>query len=217
MSRTTPAQAWAELLRGNARFVTGQPAHPRQDIESLFDLQKGQAPSVALFGCSDARLAAEIIFDKGLGDLFVVRNAGQIISSSVIGSLEYAVGVLDVSLIVVLGHDKCGAVGGAIALLDPKNPGFPPHVAEMVGQITPAVRRVAGAQNLFGADGSVDVASIDTIEVGREHLRATISELLEASELISESIAAGNLALVGANYRLSEGMVVPDVVVGIIE
>jgi len=162
-------------------------------------------------------LAAEIIFDKGLGDLFVVRNAGQIISSSVIGSLEYAVGVLDVSLIVVLGHDKCGAVGGAIALLDPKNPGFPPHVAEMVSKITPAVRRVAGAQNLFGADGSVDVASIDTIEVGREHLRATLSELLEASELISEAIAAGNLAVVGANYRLSEGLVVPDVVVGIIE
>ena len=217
MSRITPAQAWAELRLGNERFTSGQPAHPRQDVERVSELKDSQAPSVALFGCSDSRLAAEIIFDKGLGDLFVVRNAGQIISSSVIGSLEYAVGVLDVSLIVVLGHDKCGAVGGAIALLDPKNPGFPPHVAEMVGQITPAVRRVAGAQNLFGADGSVDVASIDTIEVGREHLRATISELLEASELISESIAAGNLALVGANYRLSEGMVVPDVVVGIIE
>ena len=217
MSRITPAQAWAELRLGNERFTSGQPAHPRQDVERVSELKDSQAPSVALFGCSDSRLAAEIIFDKGLGDLFVVRNAGQIISSSVIGSLEYAVGVLDVSLIVVLGHDKCGAVGGAIALLDPKNPGFPPHVAEMVSKITPAVRRVAGAQNLFGADGSVDVASIDTIEVGREHLRATISELLEASELISEAIAAGNLAVVGANYRLSEGLVVPDVVVGIIE
>ena len=217
MSRITPAQAWAELRLGNERFTSGQPAHPRQDVERVSELKDSQAPSVALFGCSDSRLAAEIIFDKGLGDLFVVRNAGQIISSSVIGSLEYAVGVLDVSLIVVLGHDKCGAVGGAIALLDPKNPGFPPHVAEMVSKITPAVRRVAGAQNLFGADGSVDVASIDTIEVGREHLRATLSELLEASELISEAIAAGNLAVVGANYRLSEGLVVPDVVVGIIE
>jgi carbonic anhydrase len=127
------------------------------------------------------------------------------------------VGVLDVSLILVLGHDKCGAVGGAIALLDPENPGFPPHVTDMVSKITPAVRRVAGAQKLFGADGSVDFAAIDPMEVGREHLRDTIAELLEASELISESIANGNLAVVGANYRLSEGMVVPDVVVGVIE
>jgi carbonic anhydrase len=108
-------------------------------------------------------------------------------------------------------------VGGAIALLDPENPGFPPHVTELVSKITPAVRRVAGAQNLFGSDGSVDVAAIDEMEVGREHLRDTISELLEASELIAESIATGNLAVVGANYRLSEGMVVPDVVVGVIE
>jgi carbonic anhydrase len=216
VSRVTPAQAWAELLRGNERFTAGAPAHPRQDIERLSELKDAQAPSVALFGCSDSRLAAEIIFDKGLGDLFVVRNAGQIISDSVIGSLEYAVGVLNVSLILVLGHDKCGAVGGAIALLNSENPGFPHHVTEMVSKITPAVRRVAGAQKLFGADGSVDVDAIDAMEVGREHLRATISELLEASELISESIANGNLAVVGANYRLSEGMVVPDVVVGVI-
>jgi carbonic anhydrase len=217
VSRVTPAQAWAELLRGNERFTAGAPAHPRQDIERLSELKDAQAPSVALFGCSDSRLAAEIIFDKGLGDLFVVRNAGQIISDSVIGSLEYAVGVLDVSLVLVLGHDTCGAVGGAIALLDPENPGFPPHVTEMVNKITPAVRRVAGAQNLFGSDGSIDFAAIDPMEVGREHLRDTIAELLEASELISESIANGNLAVVGANYRLSEGMVVPDVVVGVIE
>jgi len=217
VSRVTPAQAWAELRLGNERFTSGQPAHPRQDIERLSQLKDSQAPSVALFGCSDSRLAAEIIFDKGLGDLFVVRNAGQIISHSVIGSLEYAVGVLDVSLIVVLGHDRCGAVGGAIALLNPENPGFPAHVTEMVSKITPAVRRVAGAQNLFGPDGTVDVAAIDATEVGREHLRDTISELLEASELISESIATGNLAVVGANYRLSEGLVVPDVVVGVIE
>ena len=217
MSRTTPAQAWAELRLGNERFVAGQPAHPRQDIERLSELLDAQFPSVALFGCSDARLAAEIIFDKGLGDLFVVRNAGQIISDSVIGSLEYAVSVVGISLIVVLGHDNCGAVKGSIALLDPENPGFPAHVTEMVSKITPAVRRVAGAQKLFGADGSVDFAALDTMEVAREHLRDTIAELLEASELISESIATGNLAVVGANYRLSEGRVVPDVVVGVIE
>ena len=217
MSRVTPTQAWAELLRGNERFTSGQPAHPHQDIERLSELKDAQDPSVALFGCSDSRLAAEIIFDTGLGDLFVVRNAGQIISDSVIGSLEYAVDVVGVSLIVVLAHDNCGAVGGAITLLNPESRVFPPRVTEMIRKISPAVRRVAGAQKLFGTDGTVDVAAIDATEVGREHLRDTISELLEASELIAESIATGNLAVVGANYRLSEGMVVPDVVVGVID
>lgn len=217
MTRKTPAQAWLELKIGNERFVAGKPAHPRQDIEYRDMLKDSQAPSVALLGCSDSRLAAEIIFDKGLGDLFVVRNAGQIISDSVIGSLEYAVSVLGVSLILVLGHDSCGAVQGAIDLLDPEKPGFPPHVTEMVDKISPAIRRVAGNQGLFAPDGSVDYQRLDAVEVEREHLRDTISELLEASELISDSIAAGNLAVVGANYRLAEGRVAPDVVVGVIE
>src|SRR5690606_19747038 len=87
----TPAAAWQEMVRGNERFVAGTPHHPRQDVERRTELIGTQNPSVALFGCSDSRLAAEIIFDKGLGDLFVVRNAGQIISDSVIGTLEYAV------------------------------------------------------------------------------------------------------------------------------
>jgi carbonic anhydrase len=103
--RRTPAQVWREMQRGNARFVAGNPQHPRQDVDRRAELAAHQAPHAALFGCSDSRLAAEIIFDKGLGDLFVVRNAGQVISDSVIGSLEYAVAVLSVPLIVVLGHD----------------------------------------------------------------------------------------------------------------
>jgi carbonic anhydrase len=125
--------------------------------------------------------------------------------------------VIGVSLIVVLGHDNCGAVGGAIQLLNPENRVLPPRVTEMIRKISPAVRRVAGIHKLFGTDGSVDVSALDSMEVAREHLRDTISELLDASELISEAIAAGNLAVVGANYRLSEGLVVPDVVVGVIE
>ena len=110
----TPAQVWKEMVRGNERFVAGEPHHPRQDVERREELAHAQAPHAALFGCSDSRLAAEIIFDKGLGDLFVVRNAGQVISDSVIGSLEYAVAVLEVPLILVLGHDECGAVAAAI-------------------------------------------------------------------------------------------------------
>ncbi|MET0303520.1 MAG: carbonic anhydrase, partial [Microbacteriaceae bacterium] len=102
------------MVRGNDRFVAGEPRHPRQDVERRTATAQLQTPHAALFGCSDSRLAAEIIFDKGLGDLFVVRNAGQVISDSVVGSLEYAVAVLNVPLILVLGHDECGAVKAAI-------------------------------------------------------------------------------------------------------
>jgi len=203
-SPRTPASAWREMVRGNARFVAGEPSHPRQDVERRESLGKGQAPHAALFGCSDSRLAAEIIFDKGLGDLFVVRNAGQVISDSVIGSLEYAVAVLQVPLIVVLGHDECGAVRAAIDSQQPDATPLPPHIATLISPIIPAVTRVAHEH-----DGYADAQ-----EVGREHLRDTVAELLESSELISDAVAAGTLAIVGANYRLVEGTAVPDVILG---
>ena len=198
----TPAKAWQEMVRGNERFVRGEPAHPRQDVERREELVGGQAPSAALFGCSDSRLSAEIIFDKGIGDLFVVRNAGQIISESVLGSLEYAVGVLHVPLIVVLGHDECGAVLAAIDSTKPDAAVLPPHIANLVAKIVPAVRRVA------------ERGILDSSEVGKEHLRDTIAELIESSELISDAIAAGTLAIVGANYRLLEGTAIADIHVG---
>jgi carbonic anhydrase len=195
----TPADVWREMVRGNERFVAGEPLHPRQNVERRSELATGQAPHAALFGCSDSRLAAEIIFDKGLGDLFVVRNAGQIISDSVVGSLEYAVAVLEVPLILVLGHDACGAVQAAIDQAQPDAPALPAHILSLIAPIAPAVERVP---------------THDPSEVGREHLRDTVAELLERSELISDAVAAGTLAVVGANYRLSEGRVVPDVIVG---
>jgi carbonic anhydrase len=197
------------MVRGNARFVAGEPSHPRQDVDRRTEVATVQRPDAALFGCSDSRLAAEIIFDKGIGDLFVVRNAGQIISSSVIGSLEYAVGVLQVPLIVVLGHDSCGAVRAAIDSRQPDAPQLSPHVAGLIAKILPAVERVAGPVDPSGA-----VVSVDGQDVGREHLRDTIRELIEGSELISDAIAAGTLGVVGANYRLLEGQVVPDITIG---
>ena len=209
MPDKAPAKAWAEMERGNERFVSGAPLHPRQDVERREELALAQRPDAALFGCSDSRLAAEIIFDKGIGDLFVVRNAGQIISESVIGSLEYAVAVLKVPLIVVLGHDECGAVRAAIDSQGADAPLLPPHIDHLVSKIVPAVRRVAGP-----VDGAIDLESVDAHEVGREHLRDTITELIEASELISDGIAAGTLAVVGANYRLLEGRAVPDIRIG---
>lgn len=205
----TPAQVWNEMARGNDRFVAGEPAHPRQDVERRTELANAQAPHAALFGCSDSRLAAEIIFDKGLGDLFVVRNAGQVISSSVVGSLEYAVSVLNVPLILVLGHDECGAVAAAIESQTEDAPALPPHIQELISKIVPAVRRVAGSDT-----GTVEVENINAYDVGRVHLRATILELMNASELISDAVAAGTLAVVGANYRLLEGRAVPDLVIG---
>jgi carbonic anhydrase len=206
----TPAKAWEEMARGNDRFVAGAPLHPRQDVERRATVALAQTPDAALFGCSDSRLAAEIIFDKGLGDLFVVRNAGQIISDSVIGSLEYAVSVLKVPLIVVLGHDECGAVLAAIDSQAEDAAPLPPHISHLISKIVPAVRQVAGADD----DDAVPLGTVDAHEVGRVHLRATIGELLQASELISDGIAAGTLAVVGANYRLLEGRAVPDILIG---
>jgi carbonic anhydrase len=207
--RHTPAEAWQQMLRGNERFVAGEPSHPRQDVERREALVTGQEPIAALFGCSDSRLAAEIIFDKGIGDLFVIRNAGQVISESVVGSIEYAVAVLHVPLVVVLGHDECGAVRAAIDSQAPGAAPLPPHIANLISRIVPAVQRVAGS-----TDVPLDPSTIDSHDVGREHLRDTIAELLEVSELITEAIAEGRLAIVGANYRLFEGRAVPDIVVG---
>ena len=206
--RPTPQQVWNEMRRGNARFVAGEPEHPRQDVEHRNELAGGQAPRAALFGCSDSRLAAEIIFDKGLGDLFVVRNAGQVISDSVIGSLEYAVAVLDVPLIVVLGHDECGAVKAAIDSISLDTPALPAHIWRQISAIVPAARRV------LRGDLEMTVETIEAEQVGREHLRDTVAELLNSSDLISGAVAAKRLAIIGANYRLGEGTVVPDIIVG---
>ena len=212
MTAPTPLKAWQEMQRGNARFVSGEPRHPRQDVERRTELANGQRPRAALFGCSDSRLSAEIIFDKGLGDLFVVRNAGQVISDSVVGSLEYAVAVLEVPLIVVLGHDACGAVNAAIESVAIDAPALPPHIWRQIAPIVPAVRRV---QRSSGLDAAA-TGGIDADLVGREHLRDTVADLLHSSELISDAVAAGRLAIVGANYRLAEGTAVPDIILGIV-
>jgi carbonic anhydrase len=196
------------MRRGNERFTAGTPQHPHQDAPRRAELADDQAPQVVLLGCSDSRLSSEIIFDKGLGDLFVVRNAGQIVSDSVIGSLEYAVAILGVPLVVVLGHDNCGAVHAAIESLGSDAATLPPHIASLIEPIIPAARRVK--------DSNPELAQLDPAEVGREHVRDTVSALVRGSEIVSAAIAAGTLAIVGANYRLREGSVVPHVVVGTI-
>ena len=210
-SDLTPAQAWRRMQAGNERFISGEQRHPRQDAERRSQLAASQSPEAALFGCADSRIAAEIIFDKGLGDLFVVRNAGQVISSSVIGSLEYAVEIVGVPLIVVLSHDNCGAVAAALEQDHPEATSLPAHIAEITRAIAPAVTRVRLAQGL--APGKLT----DIEAVGMEHLRDTVSVLLASSELISDAVAVGKLAIVGANYTLAEGRVTPSVVIGALD
>ena len=130
--------AWKALKEGNERFVAGKPEHPSQSIEYRAALAEGQKPTAVLFGCADSRVAAEIIFDQGLGDMFVVRTAGHVIDSAVLGSIEFAVTVLNVPLIVVLGHDSCGAVKATMSALDD---GVVPggYVRDVVERVTPSI------------------------------------------------------------------------------
>lgn len=207
--RDTPSAVWQDMQEGNARFVAGEPRHPRQDVERRHELAAAQTPRAALFGCADSRLAAEIIFDQGLGDLFVVRNAGQVASDSAVASLEYAVAALDVSLIIVLAHDACGAVRAAIDSTALDSPELPPHIWRLIAKIVPAARTV-----LRESDG-IDPRELDAEDVGIAHLGNTIDDILESSRLIADAVAEGRVGIVGANYRLSEGTAVPHVSVGL--
>lgn len=207
----TPREAWQLMRDGNLRFVSGTPAHPNQDGAHRDTLADAQTPYAALFGCSDSRLGAEIIFDVGLGDLFVVRNAGQTISQSVVGSLEYSVASLGVHLILVLAHDSCGAVKAAVDSRRENATPLPPNIKALTDTIQPAINRV------MISHGTTNISDINVDEVGEEHLRDTIGELLGTSELIAEAVASGDVAIVGATYNLREGHVVPSVVIGDIE
>ncbi|MFD0312856.1 carbonic anhydrase [Streptomyces flavalbus] len=188
----TPRDAFELLLAGNQRFVSGTPEHPNQDAARRAETAPSQQPFAVLFGCSDSRLAAEIIFDRGLGDLFVVRTAGHVAGTEVLGSIEFGVGVLNAPLVVVLGHDSCGAVAAArSALEDGKTPGG--FVRDVVERVTPSVLAAR-------ADGR-DTAD----EILAEHIENTVDLLLDRSRLLAERVAAGRLGVVGLSYRLADG------------
>lgn len=206
MSRPqTPAQAWKAMVDGNARFVTDTPSHPNQNVDRRESIAAGQVPFAALFGCADSRLSAEIIFDVGLGDLFVVRNAGQVIAETILGSLEYAVEVLKVPLILVLGHDECGAIRAAIDSTGGKLAAKGRYIQHIVAAIQPTVT----AANAAGTPHIDDVTAL--------HIRYTIDNITTKSKVIADAVAAGKLAVVGANYRLVAGEVQPITIVGSVE
>jgi len=202
---STPQQAWDALLKGNTRFVSGDPAHPRQDIDRRTSLAEKQRPFAALFGCADSRLSAEIIFDVGLGDLFVVRNAGQVIAETILGSLEYSVEVLGVKLILVLAHDECGAIRATIDDVQGQMGASGKFIHELVAKIKPTVLEA-------NRKGLTEIDDITTM-----HVEDTIHDMVSRSRVISDAIKSGQLAVVGANYKLLEGEIHPIVIHGEIE
>ena len=210
--RITPQQAWDELVAGNQRFIAGGPQHPRQDVERRHELAKGQDPNAALFGCSDSRLSAEIIFDAGLGDLFIARNMGHVVAESITASMEYAVANLGVAVIVVLAHDSCGAVAAAIGQMEQQPAAVPDAVGNTLAPILPSVQELWLREHRDTP--YVDVSLIDPDAVGRVHLAATVNQLLRSSRIISDAVATGKLGIVGCQYRLAEGRAVAVSAVG---
>ncbi|SNC62632.1 carbonic anhydrase [Kytococcus aerolatus] len=190
----TPTQAWETMLEGNARFVADTPLHPNQDAARRASQTTGQAPFATVFGCADSRVAAEMIFDRGLGDLFVTRTAGQVMDSAVLGSLEFGAHALDVPLLVVLGHDSCGAVKAG---LEAHSTGeLPPgHLSDIVQKVTPSV--------LSAHRDGID----DERGVMERHVAATVELLPERSRILAERVEDGRLAIVGAAYDLADGSV----------
>ena len=189
----TPAAAWAALVEGNRRFVEGRREHPHADADRRARLAAaGQKPFALIFGCSDSRVAAELVFDRGLGDLFVVRTAGHVVDTGVLGSIEFGVTLLEVPLVVVLGHDACGAVTATLAAHATGTiPGG--YVRNVVEMVTPSVL-------------SARRHGVDDVEgVVHEHARATAALLVERSSAVAERVAAGRCAVVAAEYRLADG------------
>lgn len=201
MSHTNPISAWKSLREGNERFVNGTLLHPSQGAAQRAKLVAGQHPSAILFGCGDSRVAAELIFDQGLGDMFVVRTAGHVVDSSVLGSIEYGVQVLKVPLIVVLGHDSCGAVKATIDALDGGEvPGG--FIRSVVERVTPSI--------LVGRREGLN--TVDELEA--RHVVETSRLLMQRSMIISQRVATGECAIACVTYKLAEGEVKLQRVVG---
>lgn len=188
----TPSEAWRALQEGNARFISGDKLHPHQDAQRRESLAQSQKPFAVIFGCSDSRLAAEIIFDLGLGDAFVIRTAGQVIDNAVLGSLEFAIDVLGTPLIMVLGHDSCGAV---TATRDSVESGELPtgFQRDLVERITPSVLQAKRS-------GQADLQDMVV-----EHTKQTAARMLDQSTVISGAVSRGEAAVIGVFYHLADG------------
>ena len=185
----SPEDALAALKAGHQRFLHGSPKHPHTDLERLKALAEEQHPMAAVLGCSDSRVPVELLFDTGFGDLFVARNAGNVALAGMVGTLEYAVAVLKVPLILVLGHERCGAVAAA---LRPQNLNLlPDSLAQLVGQIR--LELLAA-----GIDQDLDRAC-------RHNALRAAQRLAGASVLLNDCLRRGTLRIEAARYDLDDG------------
>lgn len=191
---TDPATALAKLKTGNQRFVDEKMVHPDQNPEARQRLSGSQKPYAVLLSCSDSRLPPEVIFDQGLGDLFVVRVAGNVVDTQAMGSIEYAVEHLETPLIMVLGHQNCGAVSATLEALRP--PHTPPHgdIASLVDAITPAVGVATGRPGDL-LDNSI-----------RANAEQSRDRIMRSPEL-TKFLDSGALKVVAGYYSLDTGTV----------
>jgi carbonic anhydrase len=191
----TPDQALERLRDGNRAFLDGKVDQVDLSAARRLALAKGQAPFCAYVSCSDSRVPPELLFGRGLGELFIIRNAGNTVDTVAMGSIEYAVAVLGVPLVVVMGHESCGAVKAAMSVVS-DNARFPGVIGNMIEPIIPAVLE---ARNQPG----------DATEVAvKQNVRRVVRKLREASDpLLIEPQRAGKLKVVGAYYKLDSGEV----------
>jgi carbonic anhydrase len=186
---TSQQQIWEDLMAGNHRFVLGQPL-PREIVKRRKELVDGQAPKAVILGCSDSRVAPELIFDQHLGDLFVVRSAGNIADAICRESIEYALEYLGTTVVIVLGHTKCGAVQ-AVCFSEVMTNG---NLSAITDRIRPACVIQDGPE-----------ASRSSVE---SNIRASVADLLNNSSIIREHKNRGSLLLVQAIYDLDSAQVV---------
>ena len=185
----TPDQALALMRKGNVDFLADKYDAKLSDRVRRLEIAKGQKPFCVLVGCSDSRVSPEILFGRGLGELFIVRVAGNTVDNTALGSIEYAVAELGVPLILVLGHEKCGAVQAAVDIVT-KNAVYPGAISDMVEPIVPAVLK-ARTQSGDLLDNSV-----------RENVKRVVSRLKSSQALLAAPIKSGKLKVVGARYDL---------------
>lgn len=188
----TADQALQRLLAGNQRYVAARQEHPDQAPARRAELSGGQQPFAIILGCADSRVPPEVIFDQGLGALFVVRVAGNVVDNVVLGSIEYAAAHLHTPLIVVLGHSKCGAIEATIAGGELEG-----HLPDLAAAIQPAVDQ---AKSLPG--DPLDNAVVANATMVAERLRS-------AEPVLSELVCAGKLKVIAAKYDLDTGVVAP--------
>ncbi|WP_050028629.1 carbonic anhydrase [Verrucomicrobium sp. BvORR034] len=190
-AQLTPAQALQRLKDGNNHFVANKPEHPHLTPKWRTQLATGQHPFAIVLGCADSRTAPEVVFDQGLGDLFVIRVAGNVLSDEILGSIEYAVEHLGSPLIVVLGHERCGAVKAARETIAAKSEA-PGHVQSLVKAIEPAV---------------VATANADAETTAKANVMNVVKALEKSGPFLSDKVAAGKVTVVGAHYDLDTGAV----------